>query len=96
LRHQHLPRRSPSDALAGEQQGIREVGANLIEIVQYGGYGSPLSMPAHDQAQEILARSPIDRCQGLIQQNQLGILHDQSSEQDTLDRRSAAANRPSP
>ena len=83
LRHQCLPRRSPSDALAGEQQGIREVGANLIEIVQHGSDGSSLPVPAHDQTQEILARAPIDRRQGLIQQNQPGILHDQSCEKDT-------------
>jgi hypothetical protein len=53
--------------------------------VQHGGNCSALSVPAHDEAQEILARTPIDRCQGLIQQNQLGILHDQASEKDTLE-----------
>jgi hypothetical protein len=85
LRHQRLLCWSPSDALAGEQQGIGEIRTDLIEIVQHRGNGSPLSVPAHDQAQQILARAPIDRRQGLIQQNQLGVLHDQSSEQDTLE-----------
>src|SRR4029077_21200344 len=81
LGHQRLPRRSPGDALAREQQGIREVSTNLIEIVQHGGNGSSLSLPVHDQAKEILPRAPVDRLQGLIQQNQPGILHDQSSDQ---------------
>jgi hypothetical protein len=85
LRYQRLPRRPPSDALAGEQQGFREVSANLIEIVQHGGNGSPLSLPAHDQAKEILTRAPIDRRQGLIQQNQPGILHDHPGEKDALE-----------
>jgi hypothetical protein len=85
VRHQNIPRRSPSHTFAGEQQCRGEVGANLIEIVKYRGYGSAFAMPARDQAQEMLARTLIHGCKGLVEQNQLGILYDQSGEKDTLE-----------
>ncbi len=56
------------------------MGANLVEVVKDGGDRSTFPVPALDQVQKILAGPPVDRGNGLVEQDQLRILDDQPSE----------------
>ena len=59
--------------------------ANLVEVVKDRSNGPAFSMPALDQQTQIFAGPPIDRGEWLIEQDQLGILYDQPSEEDALE-----------
>ena len=58
---------------------------DLVEIMEDGGDGAAFPVPALDQTKKIFAGAPVDRAEGFVQQDQLGILDDQSGEQDTLE-----------
>ena len=49
---------------------------DLVQVVKDRGYGPALAMPVLDELKEILAGSPIDRGERLVEQDQLCILHD--------------------
>ena len=58
---------------------------DLVQIVEDRGYGPAFAMPVPDELKEILAGSPINRGERLVEQDQLCILHDQPSKEDALE-----------
>ena len=58
---------------------------DLIQIVEDRGYRPAFAMPVLDELKEILAGSPIDRSERLVEQDQLCILRDQPSKEDALE-----------
>jgi hypothetical protein len=76
-RRHHLSGRPPGNAFPGNQQGIGEMRANLVEVVQDRGDCPPFPVPALDEVQKTLAGPPVDRGKGLVEQEQLGILDNQ-------------------
>ena len=58
---------------------------HMVEIMEDGGDGAALPVPALDQAEKIFAGAPVDRAEGLVEQDQLGILDDQPGEQHPLE-----------
>jgi hypothetical protein len=84
-RRHHLAGRSPGNAFPGDQQGIGDMRANLVEVMQDRGDRPAFPVPALDQVQEILAGPPIDRRKRLVEQDQLGILDNQPGEENALE-----------
>ena len=88
VRRQHLAGLAPGDRLARQQQRLREGALHRFDIVQNGDDGAVLAMPALDQRQQIGAGARINRGEGLVEQDDVGVLQQEPGEQRALDRKS--------
>jgi hypothetical protein len=58
---------------------------DLVQIMEDRGHRPAFAVPVLDELKQILAGSPIDRSEGLVEQDQLGILNDQPSKKNALE-----------
>src|SRR5260221_4760961 len=75
----------PSDRRARQQKRRGEVSAYLVEIMQHRHDGSSFSLPASQEMQQILGRALVEASEGLIEQNDVGVLQKQPCKQSPLE-----------
>ncbi len=68
------------DAAAGEEHRVVEVGVHQLQVVKDGYYRAALLAPTSQQAHEIERGSAIQRRKGLVEQQQLRVLHERPCE----------------
>ena len=59
----------------------REVAPDLVEVVHHGDDGAAFAMPGGDQCQKYFDGSGVDRGEGFIQQDDLGVEQQQAGEE---------------
>src|ERR1700730_9081443 len=74
----------PSDRRARQQKRRGEVSAYLVEIMQHRHDGSSFSLPASQEMQQILGRALVEGSEGLIEQNDVGVLQKQPCKRSPL------------
>ena len=84
LRPQRLDRLAPGDRPAGEQQRLRKMLAHQIEVVDDDHDRAAFAMPALDQRDQVATRLGVDRIERLVEQDQLGVLHQHARKQRAL------------
>jgi hypothetical protein len=77
--------RAPGDGFARQQQRLRKMFAHLGVVVQHGNHGAPLGMPLADQASKRRGGLAVYRVKGFVQQDQAGVLHQQTGKQHALE-----------
>ncbi len=76
---------SPFNRLPRDQQRLREMCPDLIEIVEDGDHRATVGVPVLHHAQEIRCGAGIDGGERLIEDDDAGVLQQQPGEQDTLE-----------
>ena len=59
---------------ARQQQGFREMPAHRLDVMQHGQHGAPLTMPALHDRQQVGGSLGVQRGEGFVQKDQLGVL----------------------
>ena len=76
---------TPCDGRARQQKRRGEMQTYSVEIMQHRDERSALSLPALQEMQEILGRALIEGGERLVQQNDIGVLHEQPRKQSSLE-----------
>ena len=74
FRPQSLARFAPGDGLAGEQQSLREVLPDKLEVVHDDHDRALLAMPAFYQLDEVADGLVVDSVERLVEQDEVGVL----------------------
>ena len=84
FRLQRLCRRPPGDRITRQQQRLGKMLAHQIEVVDDDHHRPLLAVPALDQRNEVGDRPRIDRVERLVEQDDLGVLHQHARKQRAL------------
>src|SRR5262245_53700185 len=76
---------APGNELAGQDQGPREVVADLVEVVQRRNDCAPLCMPLENQGDEIADRFRVNGSEWLIEQDDVGVLQQETCKEHSLE-----------
>ena len=76
---------APGDHVTRQQQRLREMALNLRMVMHHRNHRAAFLVPGGDQAQQFGGGLAVDRIERFIQQNQIGILQQQTGEQHALE-----------
>ena len=84
LRLQSIDSVAPGHRTAGKKQRLREMLADQIEVVDHDHDRAAFAVPALDQRDQVDDGLGIHRVERLVEQDDLGILHQHACEQGPL------------